>query len=137
MLRTFFAMLFLVVLGLGGLWFVLRPDAAPGRVSRPVAAAPATPRAMPAAEPRPAGSLPAPSAALSTPFGDAVFRWRCTSGLRERLGDAPDWPLLRVAGLCLCLADRLREDGPREVPLPGADLPRALAEAEARLCRRG
>jgi hypothetical protein len=66
-----------------------------------------------------------------------MFRWRCTSGLRDRLGDAPDWPLRRVAGLCLCLADRLREDGPREVPLPGIDLPRALAETEARLCRRG
>ncbi|MBP0466944.1 hypothetical protein J5Y09_23655, partial [Roseomonas sp. PWR1] len=107
---------------------------------RPAAAAAAARPAAPPAEPRPAASPPAPSAAaaaIATPFGDAMFRWRCTSGLLDRLGEAPDWPLRRVAGLCLCMADRLREDGPREMPLPGADLPRALAEAEARLCRRG
>jgi hypothetical protein len=140
MLRTFLAMLFLVALGAGGLWYVLNAPMAPGQPPpRPAATAGAAPRpASSPAEPRPAGSLPASAAAaIATPFGDAMFRWRCTSGLLDRLGAAPDWPLRRVAGLCLCLADRLREEGPRELPLPGADLPRALAEAEARLCRRG
>lgn len=139
MLRTFLAMLFLVVLGAGGLWYVLNVPVTPGQAPRPAAMAAPRPAPQPA-EPRPTGSLPAPSAAaaaIATPFGDAMFRWRCTSGLLDRLGATPDWPLRRVAGLCLCLADRLREEGPRELPLPGADLPRALADAEARLCRRG
>lgn len=74
-------------------------------------------------------------AGLSTPFGDAVFRWRCTTGLRDALGDRPGWPLERVATLCLCAADRLREDGLRDLVVGAGDIAVALEAAEARLCR--
>jgi hypothetical protein len=115
-------------LGAGGWWFI-------GRVP---------PRAV---QPRPAQAdlAPRPStftqpaagaSGLQTPLGDALFRWRCTTGLREALGDRTDWPLRRVAGFCLCVADRMREDGLREVPqFRGDGLAAALAVAEAQLCR--
>ncbi|MBB5688800.1 hypothetical protein GXW77_21855 [Roseomonas alkaliterrae] len=73
---------------------------------------------------------------LATPFGDALFRWRCTTGLRESLGENPDWPLRRVAAFCLCVADRLRQDGPRDIVISGGGTAEGLAAAEARLCRR-
>lgn len=90
------------------------------------------------------GATPAPPAIaapqgaqspLATPFGDALFRWRCTTGLRESLGENPDWPLRRVAAFCLCVADRLRQDGPRDIVISGAGTAEGLAAAEARLCR--
>jgi len=86
----------------------------------------------------PPGSAPPAStpAALGTPFGDAVFRWRCTTGLKEAIGDRPGWPLERLAGLCLCAANRLREDGPRDIILGSGDVAASLEAAEARLCRR-
>ena len=74
--------------------------------------------------------------ALATPFGDALFRWRCTTGLHEVLGDRPGWPLERLARLCLCAADRLRENGPRDIVLGAGDVAVAAEAAEARLCRR-
>lgn len=84
----------------------------------------------------PATATPAVSqAGLATPFGDAVFRWRCTTGLRDALGDRPGWPLERVATLCLCAADRLREDGLRDIVVGAGDIAVALEAAEARLCR--
>jgi hypothetical protein len=91
------------------------------------------------------GATPAPPALaapqgaqspLATPFGDALFRWRCTTGLRESLGENPDWPLRRVAAFCLCVADRLRQDGPRDIVISGGGTAEGLATAEARLCRR-
>ncbi|MBW6398115.1 hypothetical protein KPL78_09675 [Roseomonas sp. HJA6] len=84
------------------------------------------------------GSAPASgtSAALGTPFGDAVFRWRCTTGLKEAIGDRPGWSFERLASLCLCAADRLREDGPRDIILGPGDVAASLEAAEARLCRR-
>lgn len=88
---------------------------------------------QPASVASPAGG----QAGLSTPFGDALFRWRCTTGLQEALGDGrPDWPLERIAGLCLCAADRLREDGPRDIIVGAGNVAVALEAAEARLCRR-
>lgn len=77
-----------------------------------------------------------PQSPLATPFGDALFRWRCTTGLRDSLGDNPAWPLRRVAAFCLCIADRLRQDGPRDIVISGAETAAGLAAAEARLCRR-
>jgi hypothetical protein len=98
-------------------------------------AAPAPP---PAAVPRaPAVASPAGGqAALATPFGDALFRWRCTTGLKDALGSRPDWPLERIAGLCLCAAERLREDGPRDIILGTGDIVATLEATEARICRR-
>jgi hypothetical protein len=92
-----------------------------------------------AGAPRQPASVASPAggqAGLSTPFGDALFRWRCTTGLQEALGNRPDWPLERVAGLCLCAANRLREDGPRDIIVGAGDVAVALEAAEARLCRR-
>lgn len=96
-----------------------------------------------AAMPQPRATGPAAAsfgataaAGLQTPFGDALFRWRCTSGLAEALGERPAWPLRRVAGFCLCVADRLREDGLRDIVVGSGDLAAALEAAEARLCRR-
>ncbi len=76
------------------------------------------------------------AAALATPFGDAVFRWRCTIGLKEAIGERPDWPMQRLAALCLCAAERLREDGPRDIVLGAGDVTASLEAAETRLCRR-
>ncbi len=95
------------------------------------------PRERPTTPPRPATFAQPSATGLATPFGDAMFRWRCTSGLREALGARPDWPLRRVAGFCLCVADRMREDGLRDVPrFSGDGLAAALETAEAQLCRR-
>ncbi len=49
---------------------------------------------------------------------------------------AQDWPLRRIAGFCLCIADRLREEGLRDFVLSGGDTASAVAAAEASLCRR-
>lgn len=82
------------------------------------------------------GDLAPPSArGLSTPFGDAAFRWRCTTGLMAALGERADWPMRRVAALCLCAADRIREEGMRDIVVGSGDLARGLAAAEARLCQ--
>lgn len=97
------------------------------------------PRERPAAAsaPRPATFAQPSGSGLETPFGDAMFRWRCTTGLREALGTRPDWPLRRVAGFCLCVADRMRADGLRDVPrFSGDGLAAALERAEAQLCRQ-
>lgn len=91
------------------------------------------------ARPEPPASVASPAggqAALTTPFGDALFRWRCTTGLKDALGDRADWPLDRIAGLCLCAADRLRQDGPRDIVIGAGDVAASLAAAEERLCRR-
>ena len=116
-------------LGLGG-WrlFVTPPPAPPDPAPRPAAAAMERPH-------RTAAVVPG-GAALHTPFGDAMFRWRCTAGLREAIGDRPDWPLRRLAAFCLCVADRLREEGLRDVVLSGGDAAAAVAAAEASVCRR-
>jgi len=88
--------------------------------------------------PRTAGVHPTPApTGLHSPFGDAVFRWRCTTGLRDALGGRPEWPLRRVARFCLCAADQLRDRGPRDLVVGGGDLSAALAAAEARYCRAG
>ncbi|WP_198373195.1 hypothetical protein [Roseomonas rosulenta] len=115
-------------LGLGGWWVVSH---APPREPRPrIASAEPAPRPSTFLQPG------AGAAGLQTPFGDALFRWRCTTGLREALGERPDWPLRRVAGFCLCVADHMREDGLRDMPqFRGEGLAAALAAAEARLCR--
>ncbi len=103
-LRSIFLLLILATLGLGGWWlFVTPPPGPPGAAPRPAAAErPLRPSAV--ARPSAGG------AALHTPLGDAMFRWRCTEGLREAIGDRPDWPLRRLAAFCLCVADRLREE---------------------------
>lgn len=87
--------------------------------------------------PAPARQAPpsATAASVGTPFGDAVFRWRCTAGLIGLVGDRPDWPLRRLAGLCRCAAERLRADGPRDIVLGAGEVAASLAAAEARLCR--
>lgn len=128
MLRLLILPVALGALGLGGWWVVSQ---APPRDPRPRSASTEP-------SPRPATFLPpaAGVAVLQTPFGDALFRWRCTTGLREALGTRADWPLRRVAGFCLCVAERMRDDGLRDVPqFRGDGLAAALAEAEARLCR--
>jgi hypothetical protein len=131
-LRLLILIAAVAALGLGG-WLVLgRPSSPPG------VAAPRVPARDQAAPPERAPRLPPPQAvaALETPFGDALFRWRCTTGLREALAGHPDWPLRRVAGFCLCVADRMRTDGLREVPpFRGEGLAAALGTAEAELCR--
>ena len=88
------------------------------------------------AQPQPPGQRgAAPARGLATPFGDAAFRWRCTTGLMAALGQREDWPLRRVAALCLCAADRIREDGARDIVLGAGDVAAGLAAAEARLCQ--
>jgi hypothetical protein len=144
MLRILAFLAALAAAGLGGWWFLGRPAAprdmaqreSPQRESLPRDVAPRTtpperaPRPSTFAAPSPGGS------GLQTPLGDALFRWRCTTGLRDALGGRADWPLRRVAGFCLCVADRMREDGLREVPqFRGDGLAAALAVAEASLCR--
>lgn len=99
------------------------PAPTPVAATAPTAAAPVT--APPSATPT----------TLATPFGDAVFRWRCTTGLKDAVGDRPGWSLERLAGLCLCAANRLREDGPRDIILGSGDVAASLEAAEARLCR--
>jgi hypothetical protein len=126
----------LAALGFGGWWLIGQGPRAPRPDAVPAEPAPARRDAARAARPG-AFSAPAPSAAdLQTPLGDALFRWRCTTGLREALSGHAEWPLRRVAGFCLCVADRLRRDGLREVPpFRGEGLAAALGTAEAALCR--
>lgn len=121
-LRFVFTLAGLLALLLGGAWLVtMPPPVAPPELARPEAA-----RAPP-------GS---PIAGLHTPFGDALFRWRCTTGLRDALGSRTGWPLERLAGLCLCIAERMREQGLADVPrFGGGDASAALEAAEASLCR--
>ncbi len=127
MLRAVILLALLAALGAAIAWLAAAPPpreaAAPARAGAP---------RQPAAVASPAGGQPA----LATPFGDALFRWRCTTGLQEALGNRPDWPLERLARLCLCAADRLREDGPRDIVLGAGDVAVAAEAAEARLCRR-
>ncbi len=121
-------------LGAGGWWFI---GQVPPRVVQPPVVQPRD--AQGDRTPRPSTfTQPAAGASgLQTPLGDALFRWRCTTGLREALGDSAAWPLRRVAGFCLCVADRMREDGLRDVPqIRGDGLAAALDAAEAQLCRR-
>ncbi|WP_137128358.1 hypothetical protein [Roseomonas sp. HF4] len=121
MLRALILLAVLAAMGFGGLR-LLGPAAAPG----------------PAAQRPAAAAAPAPTAdGLSSPFGDALFRWRCTTGLRDALGTRPDWPLRRLARFCLCAADHLRDRGPRDLVVGGGDLAAALSVAEARYCRAG
>jgi hypothetical protein len=116
-------------LGLAGWWLVGLPRPAPPD-ARPVAVS--ADRA-----PRPSTFAAPGGTGLQTPFGDALFRWRCTTGLRDALGERPDWPLRRVAGFCLCVAERMREQALREVPqFRGDGLAAALEAAEASLCHR-
>jgi hypothetical protein len=127
-LRVLVLVVVLGALGLGGWWVV--GHAPPREVQPRAASAGHDPR--PATFTRPAAG----AAGLQTPFGDAMFRWRCTTGLRDALGSRPDWPLRRVAGFCRCVADRMREDGLRDVPrFRGDGLAAALEAAEAQLCR--
>lgn len=125
-IRAVFLLVVLAALGAGLAWLGRNPP-------HPATAAPAEAPRRPATAPEPPGTS---QAALATPFGDALFRWRCTTGLKEALGDRSGWPLERVAGLCLCAAERLREDGPRELVLGAGDVATAAEAAEARLCRR-
>jgi hypothetical protein len=121
MLRGLILLVVLAVLGVGGLRLFGQASAPGPAASRPAAAAP-----------------PAPAAeGLSSPFGDALFRWRCITGLRDALGARPDWPLRRLARFCLCAADHLRDRGPRDLVVGGGDLAEALSVAEARYCRVG
>ncbi len=127
MIRAVFLLVLLAALGATIAWLAGNPPAR-DRAMPGHAAAPASPAALGS----PAGSS---QAALATPFGDALFRWRCTSGLKDTVGDRPDWPLERVANLCLCAAERLREDGPRDIIIGAGEIATALETAEARLCR--
>lgn len=129
-LRFLLMLMVLAGLGLGGWRLFVTPPATPPGAVPPSAAVERPPRASAIAPPV------AGSGALRTPFGDAMFRWRCTAGLREAIGDRPDWPLRRVAAFCLCVADRLREEGLRDVVLSGGDTASAVAAAEASICRR-
>jgi len=104
---------------------------AAGALAGAVALAP-PPVPVPAARPEVAAT---PAGGLATPFGDAVFRWRCTTGLMATLGERAEWPMRRVAALCLCAADRIREDGARDIVVGAGDLAAGLAAAEARLCQ--
>ncbi len=81
--------------------------------------------------------VPSPNAAsLGTPLGDAGFRIQCTYALRERVADRSDWPLRRVAALCRCIADRIREGEARRLLASGSNgLPARLSALEAQLCR--
>ena len=127
-IRAAFLLVLLAALGAGVAWL----DNNPPRHATSTAVPAETPR-QPATDPSPSGTS---QAALATPFGDALFRWRCTTGLKDALGDRLDWPLERVAGLCLCAAERLREDGPRDIILGAGEVATAAEAAEARLCRR-
>lgn len=127
-IRAVFLLAVLAALGAGLAWLHGNP---------PAPATPLAERAEPARQPAAAPSPPGTSqAALATPFGDALFRWRCTTGLKEALGNRTDWPLERIAGLCLCAAERLRADGPRDIILGTGEVAMAAEAAEARLCRR-
>jgi len=130
MLRSVIRGLFILLILLGALgagiaWLGGHP---PPNAPRPVAAGSA-PAPMPTAPSATPGGI-------ATPFGDALFRWRCTTGLKEAIGERSDWPLDRLAALCLCAADRLREDGPRDIIVGAGDVAASLEAAEARLCRR-
>jgi hypothetical protein len=127
-IRAVILLALLAGLGAGLAWLGRHPPGEPG------APAPAVATPAPASVGSPAGSS---QAALATPFGDALFRWRCTTGLKDALGDRPDWPLERIAGLCLCAATRLREDGARDIVIGTGAVAPALEAVEARLCRRG
>ncbi|MBR0672090.1 hypothetical protein [Neoroseomonas soli] len=129
-LRLVFLLPLLAALGFGGWWLFVTPAPSPVATGPRAAMAERGPRAA-AVTPPAAGS-----AALQTPFGDAMFRWRCTAGLREAIGEHPDWPLRRLAGFCLCVADRLRAEGLRDLVLSGGDTASAVAAAEASVCRR-
>lgn len=119
----------LVALGLGA-WVLFVPPPSPPRPwPREAPSAAALPRSAPAV------AAAAARSGLATPFGDALFRWRCTEGLREALGGNPAWPLRRVARFCRCAADRLRAEGPRDLVLGDGDVASALEAAEARFCR--
>jgi hypothetical protein len=98
------------------------------------APAPGPPAPRPATPGAPAAGGAA-TGGIASPFGDALFRWRCTTGLRAALGPRPDWPLRRVARFCLCAADELRAGTPRQLVVGSGDLAAALATAEARYCR--
>jgi hypothetical protein len=127
-LRILVSLFVLAALGLAG-WRLIGVPSPPPPDARPVALA--DDRA-----PRPSTFAAPGGSGLHTPFGDALFRWRCTTGLRDALGDRADWPLRRVAGFCLCVADRMREQALREVPqFRGDGLAAALETAEAALCR--
>jgi hypothetical protein len=135
MLRVVLRLLALLALlgglALGGLWFAMRPAPPPRDAPPRATATERAPRAATFAAPA------AGAAGLATPFGDAMFRWRCTTGLRDALGGHAAWPVRRIAGFCLCIADRMREDGLRDMPaFRGGDLTTGLAAAEAALCRR-
>ncbi|MBR0682718.1 hypothetical protein GXW74_19660 [Roseomonas eburnea] len=129
-LRVLFLLVALAALGFGGWWLATAPPPAP---PAPVPPASAAERLV-----RPSSATPpaAGASGLHTPLGDAMFRWRCTAGLREVLGERSDWPLRRVATLCLCVAERMREEGLRDFVLSGGDTAAGLAAAEASLCRR-
>lgn len=129
-LRFLFLLAALAALGFGGWWLAVTPPP-----SSP-AAAPRVPPAERPARPSPVAPPAAGASGLHTPLGDAMFRWRCTTGLREALGERPDWPLRRVAAFCLCVADRMREEGLRDFVLSGDDTASGLEAAEASLCRR-
>lgn len=116
----------LVALGLAA-WVLFVPPPSPPR--------PSPPAARPAPGGAPALAAAATRSGLATPFGDALFRWRCTEGLRDALGGNPAWPLRRVARFCLCAADRLRAEGPRDLVIGQGDVAAALEAAEGRLCR--
>ncbi|MEO3471307.1 hypothetical protein AAFN86_05505 [Roseomonas sp. CAU 1739] len=127
MIRAVILLAVLAALGAGVAWLDRRPPP-------PGASAPA--RLAGERPPAPVGAPSGDQAALATPFGDALFRWRCTTGLRDALGERTDWPLERIASLCLCAANRLREDGPRDIVIGTGEVALALETAEARLCRR-
>ncbi|WP_211865357.1 hypothetical protein [Neoroseomonas terrae] len=131
MTRIVFLLVLLAAVGAGLAWLGSNPPPSRGVAMAPGAAPAPPPRSLPSVAPPTGGQ-----AALATPFGDALFRWRCTLGLKDALGSRPDWPLERIAGLCLCAADRLREDGPRDIVLGTAEVAGALEAAEARICRR-
>lgn len=120
-IRAVILLALLAALGAGVAWLDGRPP---------------PPGAMPPRQAASVGTAMGPQSALATPFGDAVFRWRCTMGLWDALGERPDWPLDRIAGLCFCAAERLREDGPRDIIIGTGEVAPALEAAEARLCRR-
>ena len=127
-IRAAFLLVLLAAVGATVAWLAGNPPPQDtSRSSRAGAPAQAAPVGTPA------GSS---QAALATPFGDALFRWRCATGLKDTLGDRPDWPMERVAHLCLCAAERLREDGPRDIIIGAGEVAPALEAAEARLCRR-
>ncbi|NMJ41329.1 hypothetical protein GWK16_08770 [Roseomonas sp. JC162] len=93
----------------------------------PADAQPATPRR----------SMAQIATSVETPLGDASFRAWCTWTLRQKLAEQADWPLPRVASLCLCIANRARERSAPELPdLSRADFVAGVRMLEERLCRR-